>query len=1091
MSSSPGVYPLLRNLRSYAKNILQTRPGTVRIAGAGAGPAHSLKRLNDSVPGATLAWTRVVGSGTELRSGQTSFALKASGFSGDPLALVDYRPIQSPESWVYIGDSAKTGKINVGGTFYNMGIAPPLSAPTSSYGIPAQQVIDAFSAMTPGVWVASGTASALTESETDRINTTIREIVYDSGTTGWASILLTADVSALGPGALIRFNDGGGTAETVEVNGVWPSLSSTTISAIIYLTGPPGVCWIQALSFPGSPVVYTTDKTAVYYQNGLNQNTGALFTLDSGGPNEETISIAYVVTNPDGSGSFTCTTTKTHVVGETITSTVPTIRCYLANTHAIGETVKAGDFSYSVATGIGLLSETAGFDLTQVNGRPIQPTDEFHLSILISDSTQLVEGRVMFDVDATINDFTQNYYYQAFRQSDLASAANQLQTQLTATQQAIQNAQVDSATLLQVEALSGMTAAQLAVLPHSGFNPAPASSTTTSAPTPSGGSISSDQIGSGKLQWLEFYFTVASLLQNRVGSDTSRDLTNVGAVGISLNVAGPITVKVAALTVSGTYGPDIGSLGSQYIYRYRYRSLKAGGARSQLSPPQRNGLQPHNQQITVSVLASADPQVDTIDIYRYGGALSNWRYVGTTPNADTTFYDDYQDADIANNDLAEFDDYRPFPTVDIPRSGTCNVVGAAVNWVSGDAFNVLWAPGSIMTIDGIDYTLYNYPASTTYLEIVESAGAQTDVPFQLRQPLLDAQPLPCLWGPFLNLLLACGDLYQPGTLFMTKGNNPDSAPDSYEIEVSTPSEPLMNGCMFGGFSYVYSSERAFSLTQDYTGQNVMLATQIPNSLGIYSRWGLAVGNFIYGLWRTGIWKSDGGAQRMITDPDLTLLFPHDGQPGQPVTLGSVTFQPPDFTQPTFLRLSYADSHLKFNYLDVNGIPTTLVYNEIFNRWGPDIYTFNGSAGASCHYQEEAPNLHSNLIGGSDGVVYQESGTTDNGHAFTGILRMPQVGGPSGFEHTRDGYVGLLSNAVTSLVVNVEGTDYTTSVPSTAGAYEKEYVVLPALKGKTLEWGVSSTSAWKLWIGDTFFRVKAWAEQQYDKFQPFSNLKREM
>lgn len=1053
----PSVYPLLKNVRSYARNILQSRPGCLLIAAA-AIPVHSLKRLVDLIPGATQAWTRIIGAADKLFSGQNAFTQRASGFSGNPVALVDYRPAQSPESWCYVGDSLKMGKIRTDGTFWNDGIAPPLAAPTAVFGVPKINIIELFSAAIPGLWTEEGTATALAESTTAHLNTTIDVILYDVGTTGWASVLLAAqvgvsaaeEVANLGPGSMIAFNAAQPNAETIEVQGIYRGVSATTIDLIYYYSGTTGLCWIVPAEMAGIAMKLTEGGTPIPVSQGMTINPGTIVEL--GGTHPEYVTVLAMTTAPDGSAAFSCVTKNTHLsgMGETISVAVATIRCYCAKTHIAGETATAGYFSWNVPAPSGYLVEITPLDLTQISGEGLHDEDEFHLSVYLDDSTKIQELRVVIDVDSTTDvstpttNFLKNSYYMPFRQSDFALAVDGAATQLAAAEKDLQNAQVGP---------------------------------------------SSQQLQPGMAQWYELFFTVGQLKANRIGTDSSRDLSTVMGISISLWVNSIVSIAAAALTLRGCSGPNVGSIGAPYLYRQRFRSKE--GAVSQLGPPQRSGLQAHDSAILVTGPDSADLQVVYKDTYRYGGNLQNWRYVGTGPNPSTgPFNDLYQDLDIANNDLATFDDFRPFPTVDIPRSGVCNVCGPVVTWISGDTFNPLWAPGTIITINGVDYTLYNYPTPPT-LELVESAGAQLGMPFLIKQATLDAQPLPCLWGPFLNMLLACGSLYEPGKLFATKGNNPDSAPDTYNIEITTPSEPLMNGCMYGGYSYVFSNERAFVLSQDYTGQNILLYTEIPDADGIFSRWGLCVGKFIYGLRMTGIWKSEGGPSRMITDPDLTPLFPHDGQPGEAVTLGSVTFQPPDFTQTQALRLSWADFHLKFDYIDVNQQPTTLVYNEILNRWGPDIYAFNGNAGAVIHYAEEAPGIHSNLIGGSDGNVYQESGADDNGNPFDSQFRMPNLGGPLGFQHVRDGYVGLLTSAPAQVIVNVDTQEYTQSIASTGSAYLRAYTPLPALKGKTFEWGIKSAQPWALWIADTFFRVKAWAADSYEKFSPFENLKREL
>ena len=98
----------------------------------------------------------------------------------------------------------------------------------------------------------------------------------------------------------------------------------------------------------------------------------------------------------------------------------------------------------------------------------------------------------------------------------------------------------------------------------------------------------------------------------------------------------------------------------------------------------------------------------------------------------------------------------------------------------GSDFDVNWAPGSVINIDGVDHILYRQPTSTTRLETVENVGTKTAVSFRLEQPPLLGQPMPVMWGPLAGetavFLCACGDPFQPGVVFITKGNDPDSAP---------------------------------------------------------------------------------------------------------------------------------------------------------------------------------------------------------------------------------------------------------------------------------------------------------------------------
>jgi len=80
---------------------------------------------------------------------------------------------------------------------------------------------------------------------------------------------------------------------------------------------------------------------------------------------------------------------------------------------------------------------------------------------------------------------------------------------------------------------------------------------------------------------------------------------------------------------------------------------------------------------TGTCVASLDPQVDTIDVYRQDPGLANFTYVLSVPNSSPTFTDTLSDLEISSNPILQYDNFEPFPSIDLPRSGTCNV--GAVN----------------------------------------------------------------------------------------------------------------------------------------------------------------------------------------------------------------------------------------------------------------------------------------------------------------------------------------------------------------------------------------------------------------------------
>ena len=78
---------------------------------------------------------------------------------------------------------------------------------------------------------------------------------------------------------------------------------------------------------------------------------------------------------------------------------------------------------------------------------------------------------------------------------------------------------------------------------------------------------------------------------------------------------------------------------------------------------------------TMTFTASTDPQADKIDVYRQDTGLDNFTYVGTIENsaASAGFTDTLPDLQVVSNPQLSFANYEPFPSIDLPRSGTCNV----------------------------------------------------------------------------------------------------------------------------------------------------------------------------------------------------------------------------------------------------------------------------------------------------------------------------------------------------------------------------------------------------------------------------------
>jgi hypothetical protein len=615
-------------------------------------------------------------------------------------------------------------------------------------------------------------------------------------------------------------------------------------------------------------------------------------------------------------------------------------------------------------------------------------------------------------------------------------------------------------------------------------------------------------------------------------------------------IAEPQVMPTVAVGTAGLL--NLASSFQGYLYRYCYRS-SATGATSNPSPENLTQIYPAVQVVNLNATPSTDPQVDLIDWYRQGGALLSFTYIGTGPNTSATFVDNVPDLAVSANPLLQYDNFQPFPSIDTPKKGVVNITGTTVTWVSGDKFNIRWLPGTLITINGLVYTLANRPVSDTQLTVITpvvvgdipavpsvllngwgpnahvgdyeggvnqgytwgldgsttnpynapgsaidgnassaanalkrgghsyygciiafscatttatsmtirvdsevptipnttqkrsasiwyttdawatthfaiydvaqrsrqpdiisigggnpnnvqvmmfmdshddmahnvfevSLDVQGSVPvggngsglaYQIAEPILAAQPLPYMWGPTDNVafMFACGDPLRPGTLYWTKGNNPDSAPDTNQQDVTSPSEPLQNGCLVNGIGLVFSTERAWLIWPNFfnavatvtgtAGSTWSLQGSILDR-GLYIPRCLAVDGSANVFFRAkdGVFISPGGQGCKTISDDIANLFPQEGKVPVAITIGGYTFVPPDDTQPQLQRFACDKQYLYYDYMGTDANWHTLVYDIQSGGWVPDVYQYT----ATIHASEEGPNINGVLTGCIDGSV---------------------------------------------------------------------------------------------------------------------------
>lgn len=745
-----------------------------------------------------------------------------------------------------------------------------------------------------------------------------------------------------------------------------------------------------------------------------------------------------------------------------------------------------------------------------------------------------------------------------------------------------------------------------------------------------------------------FAYIGDSVLQYKVNADGGAYLTGIK------EPQAPATVANSAQAAP--------AIASPVFYQYCYRSAAIGAGPSNPSPVMLTGFTIAGFAPSVSFTASTDPQVDTVDFYRFNSALLNYTYCGSCPNNAGPFIDTLDDLTIAANPILQLDNFQPFPSIDVPHSGTVTVNGATVTWVSGDKFNVNWGGGSIISIGGKNGQLYNRPTDNQHLTLLDAnavanivqdnagagansavfpaagtinwvnpgnvtsavnyatnaitapvaisfallatnfgfaipggatilgirfdfeaycdtadsgtvnqrlevyifkagvdaggpvffsplgtvsanrfAGSSTylwgttwtpadinnagfgpafvavgsganmnffvrnvratvafqpaaggAVQYQVQAATILNQKLPAWWGPTDNTgyFYACGDSYRPGTLYFTKGNNPDAAPDTNQIEVTSPSEPLMNGCIVNGLGMVFSTERAWWIYPNFANV-VATVTGIQGSLfyliesindrGLYCRKGLCTdgGGHVYFISKDGIYKALGnGGSSSIVD-DIYSLFPHEGSAQQSVNLAGLTVNPPNYANTNGMALCFVDGRLYFDYLDVNGAPWTLVFDPDTEIWSVDTYTPTVTVHAV-----PLGNAYGTYVGCSNGDLRQM--TANGTETFPTVLQ------PDSTSHDQLSWQSLAELNVkysSSVPVTIsfspdQGQAIAPLTLATQAAQNKVLTTIGAGKFKLMTYIVSAIGQFRIWVNEFQVKVGGWNRTgQYEPFLP--------
>lgn len=938
-----GKFQLLKNIRSNGEGLIKSRPTLgipIILSPANSLLVHSIKTIVDKF---LNTFTRIAGAGDSIYSGNPIPNFKASGFSGlHPLSIVDFRPEESIAAWAYIADDNKMVKISSADVLKNIGLIAPRNSAEVKIAKPERKVIDEFDNVSIPLWTNGGLAAAPTVES--RLNTTISAILFDEAAPSFASIVLAAFPDSVQAGMIVDI--GGVGAEEIIIDSVFKSpiaAGIATISKIIYDSGASGLCTISA-----SQGIPNLEIDSILLLNGT-----------------EYIRILDIIPSLNNSTTFRCKTIGTFAATNTLEGK-PSIRAYLLNNHLAGVSVSTSVLK-SVISGAGISTLTRVFnvDLTTTGSRPISLDDILHFSMIVSDISKISEVQIQMDIDQTTNDFTRNFYMKAILPNFFANSINQTESTLTVQQQALQRSQIQ-------RSFSRMLYTGRVSFPYYRLmenNPDFLENFDNwNSPT-----LNSDQTSLGQGQYSEFFIPLKEFI--KVGTDQARTLKDIKAIRISINCKSAVDIFLDALWVGGSFelsNVDRDEKGNPYNWIYCYQSESTKEV-SDWSPFLRNGLYLSRGRIRLKATPSSElSSTDRIIWARFGGSNNDFRIIGNQKNDNSEFIDEFSDSNIARNSKVTFGKRKPFCFIDAPKKGTCDIYGNKVVRVSGDSFNTTWAYGSQIVIDNIPATLYNSPLDGNNLELDRDLGSKTGVEFYIPEALLTGQNLPIIFGTFGQgqtglVIFGLGNKLASGTVYWLDPNLPDTMNQDNFLEITSPSEPLMNGVVYFGVPLIWSTEGSYQLSASFVDNELSFKARAnTSSKGLFARYAFCLGSkYIYFLSNDGIYKVEGiGNPQSITDRGLRNLFPSAGFQPTFITLADETIiYPPDFSKKDDLWFYYANGFLYFRFIDINNSQRVLVYDENLGQNG-DWISYDDYEGEQigAFYSEEGNSNNQLLIG---------------------------------------------------------------------------------------------------------------------------------
>lgn len=576
--------------------------------------------------------------------------------------------------------------------------------------------------------------------------------------------------------------------------------------------------------------------------------------------------------------------------------------------------------------------------------------------------------------------------------------------------------------------------------------------------------------------------------------------------------------QAAGASSTGTGGLNTNAAGAvTYDYRYTYANSETQDE-SNPSPINPTGLIAVNTNAAVTVQASPDPQVDTINLYRRGGTLgSNWIFTISGPNADGTILDGNTDSALITNNSLLLDNDVPFTSLD-------------------DKGNAI---------------------------------QQVPLPY-IFGPFIG------------NYILAVGDPNRPGYLYWTNSQRPNSASTANVLQITNPSEPLLGGFIYQGAPYIFSKDNLYVVDYGGPNAvPVFSYRKTPIGMGTVGPFAFAVGPLIYFVSKDGIYETDGASVPVsITDQTLRPIFNGVTTEGlaalDPTQVNSIRLAYMGLEVHLFYtgvdgntyHLYYHTVYKRWQQESPNGFSEAMGYqdenqsslNRLFGGSDGRVYLASGTTdnGQPINWEvrtgsvdpystpqtlKEFGNI---ILDGDTGTntvtvtpYLNAEASSLNPFTFSsnglGRLKFPNTltdtygytiafdlagSGTStiyqfdllchqdtspvthweypesshyqfGWMQVRDMYLALRSTANITMTITVDGVPYTYPVPPTGGAKQKVHIWLSPIKGRVFKYALDSvdpTQPFRLYGGDCEVRVKQWnTNLGYNLVSPFREV----